>query len=643
MQQPFFNPFRPHLPNQNQSTTNTNAPPPLPQMFSSNPQQNPMSMQQPQFGLNMVAPHIPAPFNATHFVNNGQAMPNLPPFMPTHQQQQQQLPPGFVNPQNNLMGMFQMLQSFMGGTPQNQASNLNALSMLMNQMNACQQQGQSFAPNPNNMPQQFCPNMGFPNLQNTNPPMPVNMANLASFGGPLNGNQALGNFPNQFQNMNPSAPVQMPNPASLNGPLSGNQALGPQHPNFLANSMHSCTQQVHSNQNGSMPLPVATQQVQGNSPALQRNQSPQPSALNKQQGNAGKYGPCSTSNPNWKAMTGKNFKRNPKTGTPQSGYQKSQFRPMHNGKRKFGASNEFKGEGYGHEMAAKRWPTNPANREEKRSRALRYTEDEIKQWVNDRRKHYPTEANIKKKQDKTIRDLEDIDREFKLRREQLKEILAKQAELGVEVAEIPRRYLSDSRKQGHDTENNKGHVNNRGRFQNKFDKRGRFNKKEQIHKEETSGDRNLSKREPTLLQKLLSKDIRADKHRLLQVFRFVGVNSFFKDWPEKPLEYPKVIIAEDGCKDEILKEKSLLDGEDVSKLLSETTAKQLGYACDSDEDEDGGDDKRASHEMHKNENNFQVEEKSHNPMGKCNLVAEVSISEEEEGEIIDEDCCTPLC
>ncbi|EEF47940.1 conserved hypothetical protein [Ricinus communis] len=41
----------------------------------------------------------------------------------------------------------------------------------------------------------------------------------------------------------------------------------------------------------------------------------------------------------------------------------------------------------------------------------------------------------------------------------LKETLAKQAELGVEVAEIPSRYLSDSEKQVKDTLTNKDSTN----------------------------------------------------------------------------------------------------------------------------------------------------------------------------------------
>ncbi|KAJ7553025.1 hypothetical protein O6H91_06G081700 [Diphasiastrum complanatum] len=47
----------------------------------------------------------------------------------------------------------------------------------------------------------------------------------------------------------------------------------------------------------------------------------------------------------------------------------------------------------------------------------------------------------------------------------------------------------------------------------------------------------LSKREPTLLAKLLDGDIRKDKSHLLQCFRFFVNNCFLAEWPELPLKF----------------------------------------------------------------------------------------------------------
>jgi cleavage and polyadenylation specificity factor subunit 4 len=52
----------------------------------------------------------------------------------------------------------------------------------------------------------------------------------------------------------------------------------------------------------------------------------------------------------------------------------------------------------------------------------------------------------------------------------------------------------------------------------------------------------VKSREPTLFQKLVSSDIKRDRHRLLHTFKFMAQNNFFKDWPDKPLEYPSVKV-----------------------------------------------------------------------------------------------------
>ncbi|KAL3618001.1 hypothetical protein CASFOL_038322 [Castilleja foliolosa] len=80
----------------------------------------------------------------------------------------------------------------------------------------------------------------------------------------------------------------------------------------------------------------------------------------------------------------------------------------------------------------------------KRSQVLNYTEQEIQQWREARRKNHPSNGNMGNKSKENPIQSELMDEAAKMRRQQLKEILAKQAELGCEVAEVPSYYLSDS-------------------------------------------------------------------------------------------------------------------------------------------------------------------------------------------------------
>lgn len=245
--------------------------------------------------------------------------------------------------------------------------------------------------------------------------------------------------------------------------------------------------------------------------------------------------------------------------------------------------------------------------------------------------------------------------------QQLKDILAKQAELGVEVAEVPSHYLFDSEKPVHGREEYTKPFNKRGRFQNKYDKRGRYNKKDLFAKKQKMADKDspntstFNKKKPTLLQKLLSADIRKDKSRLLQAFRFMVMNSFFKDCPDKPFKFPLVIVKESGSAGEVVEEKSLLVDTDVSEHSSRTAAENFEYGnndndankerqnqniqafdddkCedddnneDEDKDDDGDDD---------DDENNNDEEMDYHVKGKGKIAEEHARPEEEEGEIID--------
>lgn len=172
--------------------------------------------------------------------------------------------------------------------------------------------------------------------------------------------------------------------------------------------------------------------------------------------------------------------------------------------------------------------------------------------------------------------------------QQLREILNKQKELGVLVEES--HSLLDSKEQELGRDENRGPLPKNGRLKKNFGKRGRYDKKDRLaktrrlHDNGSSDVSSLNQRKPTLLQKLLDADVRRDRSRLLQVFRFMMLNSFFKDWPEKPLNFPAVMVKESGCGDNVVKEMSLLAGKYVSELGANTMVERVG-----DRDNDGDD------------------------------------------------------
>ncbi|OAY69379.1 hypothetical protein ACMD2_01024 [Ananas comosus] len=179
-----------------------------------------------------------------------------------------------------------------------------------------------------------------------------------------------------------------------------------------------------------------------------------------------------------------------------------------------------------------------------------YSEHEIKQWIEARKKNFPTCANIeKKKLALNGTNGEDAEENTKLCRQQLKEVLVKQAELGFEAPEIPPGYLSEPEGQLNGKPNERktlnrsdGSLNRYNNKRGKYNQRDRRGKKPKLKKEPTTPA--PVAREPTLLRKLLNTEIKGDKSRLLQAFRFVLLNSFFESWPEKPLEFPSITVQD---------------------------------------------------------------------------------------------------
>ncbi|KAL1558861.1 hypothetical protein AAHA92_09274 [Salvia divinorum] len=187
---------------------------------------------------------------------------------------------------------------------------------------------------------------------------------------------------------------------------------------------------------------------------------------------------------NWRKPHDKNFTGNHKHNEAQRGCDIFQF------------NNEIRGKG-NKNFAGKNFNlSNPSEQIQvgkKRSLMLNYTEQESQHWREERKKNYPSQANVEKKLKKNPKQLEVEDEAAKIRRQQIKEILAKQAELGCEVAEIPSCYLSDPEQQADAIKQNKRAFGKRDRFHNKFDKKGKFQQSDRYSKKQRYEIRRFAK------------------------------------------------------------------------------------------------------------------------------------------------------
>ncbi|KAM0941064.1 putative nuclear fragile X mental retardation-interacting protein [Dioscorea sansibarensis] len=454
------------------------------------------------------------PFNPTHF-------PQLPIPCPS---------PAFANPQNpqpvNMAAQFGAMQQNMHNALQNQQvlalvqQNLNQIVGLLN--------GQICPPNPALVPP-F--NSGI--VGNHHGGLGVRSSSFGSggsggAGGVLQGkNQEMQSF-SAVHGGGRSGVIEFSGPSRMSGsPMSGSPMKG----------QHGRGRMMH--QNGGRY---------------------QPQVLPVKDGGSGVLNIESSSNNNFT----KGFHRSREREATQMRFQKSQ---THHGKHAKGGIRPFaKSGGPGqHNWKERNHQFNKGSKqapvERKRPIPVNYTENEIKAWREARKKNFPTNANIAKKLAGNAKILEGTDGDAKLRRQQLKEILAQQAELGVEVAEIPSSYLSDSEIL---VSNSKGDTKDFRHGRKSWNARGKLrrndNKRRNNHYQDKpcgkrpklANDDTLknptNKREPTLLQKLLSKEIKKDKSKLLQVFRFMVMNSFFEHWPEKPLEFPVITIKDSDSK-----------------------------------------------------------------------------------------------
>ncbi|XP_040972102.1 homeobox protein 4 isoform X1 [Gossypium hirsutum] len=530
---PPFNSF-PHRPQQNGFQSNSAV------ANQCNNNMN-MLMMQPQMGI--FNPQLPTPLsnNINNINKNSSVMPllNNAGFMNGANQQ--------FPTQNNSTGFPQIGPIF---------PNMNNLAMF--QQLPAQFNNSLHNPNqPNwlNLPQQN--NMGLTNGQQQRQQLQQQQLFLQ----------------NQLQNVSQLLNAQLPDLSQF---VSGGQAIVP-NPHFGFMQPNQMQQQANQSQQNLADVNAS------NLSSAPASQVPGDPSFRRPTGGPGK------NSQNMNNFPGRNAKRDSKWGSQKSKFDQPRFHQADNAKRAFASSNghkkkvsphlEKKITGPDNERAAKFPHSNSANpaKEKRRSLALTYTEEEIRKWREERKKFYPTKANIKKKLSGKVADSEVA----KSRSEQLKEILAKQAELGVEVAEIPPQYLRGMEKRVNGREENHRPSTKRGRFGMRNDKRGRpdkrdhFSKKPKPTTEESFDGSSFSKRSPTLLQKLLSADIRKDKSRLLQVLRFMVMNSFFKDWPEKPLKFPVVVVKDGVSEGEIVQEKTLLDAEDNIEAGNKTMTQSI--------------------------------------------------------------------
>ncbi|XP_048139620.1 uncharacterized protein LOC115755693 isoform X2 [Rhodamnia argentea] len=598
---PSFNPLsKSHLGNRVQSNGAVPQQVVSPNPFASNPCNvlpHPMQLQS-QMG---ILPHSLIPsYGLMNYMNNGQAVNMTLPGLAASSIMNGPNP--LLPSQNNQIAMQQF------GQFQNMAPNVN-------QMHLSQPPGHMLV---QNLPQQLNQNLG---LQNLLLCLPNAMANV--------------NQLSFAQQLNPS---QRPSFNGFLGSNQGAQALCPQNRFSLANTQGGCDQQLNQNQqNGSTPvmgpsvlrsLPTASQQ-QPQSHLMPDNVHPNhserspnlpgPVCRGKQE-NTNYRGGINTSNPNFRNSPRKDFGRRTGRMASQRGSHRPHFHDMKDGKRKFEFANGHRGKEISNQMAGNFGQFHEANppKEQKRAPSITYTEQEIQQWCEERRRNYPSKANMEKK----LTDSKKKELDVKIRQEQLKKILAQQAELGVEIAEIPSHYLSDIQKKDELPEESSRRWTKKERFHKNRNKRGhhnrrdQFNKKQRLEATSSTDPPSLNKNRTTLLQKLLSKDIKRDNTRLFQVFRFMVTNSFFKYWPEQSLKFPKVVANENVCESDMI--------EDKSQILP-TEGSEDRWDCHAGNSDGGGDE--SSDDENEDVRHSRVEKSFH---GKRD-----GLPEEEEGEIID--------
>ncbi|KAG8055009.1 hypothetical protein GUJ93_ZPchr0001g29402 [Zizania palustris] len=206
-----------------------------------------------------------------------------------------------------------------------------------------------------------------------------------------------------------------------------------------------------------------------------------------------------------------------------------------------------------------------------------------------------------------------------MRRQELKKVLAKQKELGFELPELPPGYLYENEDGGNERKGNWKTQHKDSRFGNHANnKRSRYDRKDfqskrpKVWNQTRHDDRTMVKsREPTLLQKLLSLDIKRNRYRLLHTFKFMVLNNFFSGYLDKPFDFPSVKVnqielesnvdADDLLNNETTKASSLDSKGNGESSLDVDDDNDNDHEDDDDDDDDDGNASAESGHKDKNE------------------------------------------
>ncbi|KAG5408659.1 hypothetical protein IGI04_004978 [Brassica rapa subsp. trilocularis] len=215
---------------------------------------------------------------------------------------------------------------------------------------------------------------------------------------------------------------------------------------------------------------------------------------------------------------------------------------------KYTKQQKFKGTGQGFQKSHLHQADNPKKK-------FGFNKDQIGKSINLELFQYPlkmpivtTAKNGNKKKMATELDGSDADNIAKEKKR------LEQPAIPLSPPFDPLTYLQNVKENAsgyyHDKEAKMGRLDGKkGRFQNKRGSSGKdkFSKKPKIQDNNSSQESSITTEQPTLLEKLLSADIKRDKSQLLQVFHVMVMNSFFKESPEQPLKLPLVMVEETGC------------------------------------------------------------------------------------------------
>lgn len=141
---------------------------------------------------------------------------------------------------------------------------------------------------------------------------------------------------------------------------------------------------------------------------------------------------------------------------------------------------------------------------------------EIEAWKAERRKHWPTEDNVRRKESDSADDTRKI---------KLADVLDTQKRLGLTrkagTDDLVKQHLRESRDMNRPTRRKQNHP---------------------CKDTEQKYENDPNKNRPTLLERLLEKDIKMYKAKIVQMFQFVHMNNFLRE-SSMPLVFPEGTLS----------------------------------------------------------------------------------------------------